>query len=153
MLENPSRPASGPGEMDNTTGAALRLLVVDDHPLFRAGLRHLLNLLGSELNVVEAGSGEEALACLDEDDAFDLVLMDLLMPGFSGFEALKEVCKRVPSVPVVVVSVKERPEDVRLAIESGAMGYIPKSSSPEVLINALKLVFSGGVYLPPNLLA
>ena len=155
MLNKPRRSV---GEAKMLFGAAsgpLKILIVDDHPLFRAGLRHLVSQLSDDLEILEAGNGEQALARLDDDGALDLdlVLVDLLMPGMDGLECLKLLCGRLPEVPVVVISVKERAEDVRYAIEAGAMGYIPKSSSPEVLVNALKLVLSGGVYLPPHLLS
>ena len=131
---------------------SLRLLVVDDHPLFRVGLWHLLNQLADNIQIVEASNVDQAKAQLADGSAFDIVLVDLLMPGMEGFENLKEICQMVGQTPVVVVSVKERAEDVRGAIDAGAMGYIPKSSSPQVLVQALKLVLSGGVYLPPHLL-
>ncbi len=139
--------------MDRVERSHLKLLVADDHPLFRAGLKHLLDRLADRVEIVEAGSADQAFEHLAAGDDFDLVLMDLIMPGMSGYESLRQICDRVPGTPVVVVSVKEGADDVRLAIDAGATGYIPKSSSPEVLINALKLVFSGGVYLPPNLLS
>ena len=130
----------------------LRLLVVDDHPLFRVGLWHLLNQLADNIEIVEASNVDQAKSQLVDGTDFDIVLVDLLMPGMEGFENLKEICQMVAQTPVVVVSVKERAEDVRGAIDAGAMGYIPKSSSPQVLVQALKLVLSGGVYLPPHLL-
>ena len=132
--------------------SSLRLLVIDDHPLFRAGLRHLLNELADQMEVVEAGDVDQGREVLAGDGVINLVLIDLLMPGMTGFESLRRFCNEFPQLPVVVVSVKERSEEVRLAIDAGAKGYIPKSSNPEVLLNALKLVISGGVYLPPNLL-
>ncbi len=138
--------------MERVDRSRLKLLVADDHPLFRAGLRHLLDRLADQVEIVEAGSADQAFEHL-AGDGFDLVLIDLIMPGMSGFESLRLICDQVPGTPVVVVSVKEGADDVRQAIDSGATGYIPKSSSPEVLVNALKLVFSGGVYLPPNLLS
>ena len=81
MLHNPSGPSATSDDSNQATATTLKLLVVDDHPLFRAGLRHLLTQLGSELEIAEAGSGDQALGCLEEDPAFDLVLVDLLMPG------------------------------------------------------------------------
>ncbi len=139
--------------MERVESSHLKLLVADDHPLFRAGLKHLLDRLADRVEIVETGSAEQTFEYLAASDDFDLVLIDLIMPGMSGFESLRQLCDQVPGTPVVVVSVKEGADDVRLAIDAGATGYIPKSSSPEVLINALKLVFSGGVYLPPNLLS
>lgn len=130
----------------------LRLLIVDDHPLFRVGLWHLLNQLAEEIQIVEASNVEQALDQLLNEPPFDIILVDLMMPGMGGFEDLRAICDKAVATPVVVVSVRERAEDVKSAINSGARGYIPKSSSPEVLVQALKLVLSGGVYLPPHLL-
>lgn len=129
----------------------VRLLIVDDHPLFRVGLWHLLNQLAEEIQIVEASNVEQALEQL-AGAPFDIILVDLMMPGMGGFEDLRSICEKAAGTPVVVVSVRERAEDVKNAITSGARGYIPKSSSPEVLVQALKLVLSGGVYLPPHLL-
>lgn len=130
---------------------AIRILVADDHPLIRAGIGHILGRLADDVVVTEAGNVEQSLSMLDSD-GFDLVLVDLMMPGMNGYEGLASIRARAGSAPVVVVSMKERSEDVRQSIEAGAVGYIPKSSEPEILINALKLVLSGGVYLPPNVL-
>ncbi|MGF1607911.1 MAG: response regulator [Kiloniellales bacterium] len=130
----------------------LRLLIVDDHPLFRVGLWHLLNQLAEEIQIVEASNVGQALEHLLAEPAFDIILVDLMMPGMSGFDDLRTICDKTVGTPVVVVSVRERAEDVKSAITAGARGYIPKSSSPEVLVQALKLVLSGGVYLPPHLL-
>lgn len=129
----------------------VRILVVDDHPLIRAGIGHILGRLADDVAVTEAGDVEQSLELLGANE-FDLVLVDLMMPGMNGFEGLASIRSMAGSAPVVVISMKERSEDVRQSIEAGAVGYIPKSSEPDILINALKLVLSGGVYLPPNVL-
>ena len=131
----------------------LRILVADDHALFRAGLRHLLKDSGGQPEIVEARDFQEAAQHLSQTEDFDLLLLDLNMPGMDGFTGLRQLCAQAPAVPIVVVSVRDRAEDVRKALAAGAMGYIPKSSTPEVMVSALQLVLSGGVYLPPNLLA
>lgn len=128
------------------------LLVVDDHPLIRAGMGHLLSRLAERVEIVEAGDVQKGLDVLSGNGKFDLILVDLLMPGMNGFEGLEKICRASGDSAVVVVSMKDRSDDVRKAIEAGAVGYIPKSSDPEVLLSALKLVLSGGVYLPPNVL-
>ncbi len=130
----------------------LRILVADDHALFRAGLRHLLTHFAGEPHIIEAHDFEETQRRLSEADSLDLLLLDLNMPGMDGIAAIRRLCKQAPDVPVVVVSVRDKAEDVRKALDAGAMGYIPKSSTPEVMVSALQLVLSGGVYLPPNLL-
>ncbi len=130
----------------------LRILVADDHALFRAGLRHLLKNSGADLQIEEAHDFEETAKRLLEIEHLDLLLLDLNMPGMDGFAGVRQLCQQAPDVPVVVVSVRDRADDVRSALDAGAMGYIPKSSTPEVMVSALQLVLSGGVYLPPNLL-
>ena len=133
--------------------APLRILVADDHALFRAGLRHLLKDSGTRLRIDEARDYEETARLLSEIEHLDLLLLDLNMPGMEGFASVHQLCQQAPDVPVVVVSVRDRADDVRQALDAGAMGYIPKSSTPEIMVGALRLVLSGGVYLPPNLLS
>ncbi len=130
----------------------MKILVADDHALFRAGLRCLLDRLGDQLEVSEAGTCDELIERLPGEDAYDLVLIDLMMPGVGTVAQGQEVCTGAGETPVVVISVRERAEDVHRAIKAGASGYVPKSSKPDVMINALKLVLSGGIYLPPNVL-
>ena len=129
----------------------MTLLLVDDHPLFRSGLTYLLRTLDDQVHVDEAGNCAQASA-LARERTYDLVLVDLKMPGVEGLEALSAIRKEFPASPVVVLSGEDDPLVVREAIESGAMGYIPKSSTPDVMIQALKLILAHGVYLPPNVL-
>jgi DNA-binding NarL/FixJ family response regulator len=131
---------------------SLKILLIDDHPLFRAGLKHLLDRMGEGLEIDEADNLEQGLERLTANGTIDLVLVDLMMPGMEGFEGIEALRQRAPDAPVVVISVKDRAEDVRRAMNAGAVGYVPKSSSPDVMIHALKLVLSGGMYLPPNVL-
>jgi DNA-binding NarL/FixJ family response regulator len=133
-------------------GAPLRILLADDHALFRAGLRHLLKDFGDRLQIEEAHDYDATVKRLSEVDDLDLLLLDLNMPGMSGMSAVEDLCALAPDVPIIVISVRETADDVRRAIDAGAMGYIPKSSTPEVMMSALQLVLSGGIYLPPNLL-
>jgi DNA-binding NarL/FixJ family response regulator len=130
----------------------VKILLVDDHPLFRGGLKYLLQSLDEHLELDEAGNCAQAEA-LASQRAYDLVLVDLKMPGVGGLDALTVVRAAFPSTPVVVVSGEDDPAVVRAAIECGAMGFIPKSSTPEVMIQALKLVLAHGIYLPPRVLA
>jgi len=136
----------------NIGDAPLRILLADDHALFRAGLRHLLTDFGDRLQIEEAYDYDNTAALLSELDDLDLLLLDLNMPGMRGIAAVEELCALAPDVPIIVISVRETPDDVRKAIDAGAMGYIPKSSTPEVMMSALQLVLSGGIYLPPHLL-
>jgi len=130
----------------------INILVVDDHQLFREGLRFILEGLGQNVTVVEAKSFGQVRRFTGKQRKFDLVIADLLLPGEDGFEGLKELRKFLPDAPVVVVSMLEDRNDVIRALDCGASGFIPKSSSSEVMLSALRLVFAGGVYLPPALL-
>jgi len=130
----------------------MRLLIVDDHPLFREGLKFLLHGLDSGIELDNAGDCAEAFSLLDKQ-RYDLILLDLNLPGRSGLEALSEIRKSYGNSPVVVLSGEDSPKKVTTAIDGGAMGFIPKSSTPEELIEALRLVLAGCVYLPPRSLA
>src|SRR5262249_21519835 len=125
----------------------MNVLLVDDHALFREGLKFLLGSLDAALRVDEAGDCAKALEHAAAR-GYDLVLLDLKMPGTAGLDALQAL----RDAPLVVLSGEDSPGVVRAAIERGAMGFIPKSSTPEVLIQALRLVLARGVYLPPAVL-
>lgn len=124
----------------------MRILIVDDHDLFRKGLRHLLSGFDAELEITEAADCAQAIAVAGE--AFHLVLLDLHMPGLSGLEALHSLRTAFESSPIVVLSGEDDPRQVRRAIDAGAAGFIPKSSTPDVLRSALRLVLADEVYLP-----
>jgi len=130
----------------------LKVLVVDDHPLIREALRQVLRALAKNIELLEAGSATEALAAADKCDGLDLILLDLTLPGRDGYEVLRELRERYPAYPVVVLSASDQSEVVMRALDAGAMGFIPKTSSNEVLLGALRLVLSGGVYLPAEVL-
>jgi len=125
----------------------MHILLIDDHVLFREGLKFLLRSLDAALEVDEAGDCAKALEHAAAR-AYDLVLLDLKMPGVAGLDALAALRDAIPAAPLVVLSGEDNPGVVRAAIERGAMGFIPKSSTPEVLIQALRLVLARGVYLP-----
>jgi len=126
----------------------MKILLVDDHPLFIEGISGVLCKLDKNLSILTSGSCEEALALTKDDDDIDLVLLDLNLPGMSGLDGLTLLRHQLPATPVVLLSASEDRQKVLAAIESGAKGYIPKSASSDIIINALKLVLSGGVYLP-----
>lgn len=130
----------------------MKVLVVDDHPLICEALRQVLRALDRNIELLEASNGERALAEADRSDSLDLILLDLALPDADGFEVLRELRERHPSFPVVVLSASENADIVIRALDTGAMGFIPKTSSNEVLLGALRLVLSGGVYLPAEVL-
>ena len=130
----------------------MRVLVVDDHTLFRQGLRFMLINLCQDVLVVESGSCEEACKFAGEEGTFDLILLDLQLPGISGLRAVAEIRTTFPSARLVVLSGDTSPQSVDASIEAGAMGYVPKTVTSDVLLSALRLILSNGVYLPAEIM-
>lgn len=130
----------------------MKILEADDHPLVRTGIRQILSELDDAVEFLEAGSLPEVLEILQATPDLDLILLDLAMPGMDGFEGYYRIEACNPAVPVAILSASENPKDVRIAIEAGAAGYIPKSSSPELMLTALRLILAGDVYVPGKLL-
>lgn len=131
----------------------MQVLLIDDHPLFRQGLRSLIERMDPKARVVEAESCEAALDAGERArPGFDLILLDLSLPGMNGLEAIAGFRARFPTTPVVVISATHDAVRVRQAIERGAQGFIPKSTPPDVLMSALRLIFSGGVYVPASVM-
>jgi DNA-binding NarL/FixJ family response regulator len=130
----------------------VKLLIVDDHPLFRDGLSALLRQASLDNFVTQAPSTEDALNLADEQ-IFDAVFMDLVMPGLSGEAAVREFARRHPDLPVIVLSSSESAADVRRVLNAGASGYIPKSATAQTVVSALQLVLSGNIYVPPLLVS
>jgi DNA-binding NarL/FixJ family response regulator len=131
----------------------VRVLIVDDHPLFRQGMKALLLGLDATIDCSEAGTVEMAVQLGLDGACFDLVLLDLGLPGLRGLDALAEIKRAFDSAAVVVVSGEEAPSLVRDAISAGAAGYVPKSTDPSVTLQALRLVIANGTYLPPIAIA
>jgi DNA-binding NarL/FixJ family response regulator len=127
----------------------VKILVVDDHPLILEALHHVLRQLDGEVEVYDARTAEDGRHLVADHPDAGLLLLDLTLPGADGFSLLEELRAEHPAMPVVVISASDRREDILRAIDLGAMGYIPKSSSNQVTLQALRLVLSGGVYLPP----
>lgn len=130
----------------------MKILLADDHVLFREGMRHVLAQLGEDVEIVEAGDCAQTLAAIDAHADFTLVLLDLDMPGEGGFAALDTLSEQHAALPIVVLSGSEERRDMRRALDGGAMGFIPKSATAPVMLSALQLVLAGGVYVPPALL-
>ena len=135
-----------------TENPVFRIIVADDHALVRGGLVQLVKLVEENVEIIESNDFNQTLELLANDQAIDLLLLDLLMPGMNGMESIKQICIDSPDVPVIVVSARENVAAIRNALAAGAVGYIPKTSSPDVMMSAIKLVLSGGVYVPPHVL-
>jgi DNA-binding NarL/FixJ family response regulator len=127
----------------------MKVLLIDDHPLILQALQSVIQGLGSDTTVVGAGSARVARDTLKADPDFDLVLLDLQLGDADGFDVLVEFRSKYPALPVVVVSASDRTSDVIRAIDLGAMGFVPKRASNDTLFEALHMVMSGGIYVPP----
>jgi two-component system, NarL family, nitrate/nitrite response regulator NarL len=130
---------------------AMKLLVVDDHPLFRDGLAALLRQANPDTQVFQASDSEAGMEMALATGDLDAVFVDLMMPGLAGEAAVKEFARRRPELPVIVLSSSENPSDVKRVLNAGALGYIPKSASAQTVLSALQLVLTGNIYVPPLL--
>lgn len=130
----------------------MKVLLADDHALFREGVRLVLeSLVEGPLEVVEASDYIQALAAIRADDSIDVGLVDLNMPGMDGFSGIEALKRASPDLHLVVVSASEQPRDVRRALDSGAHGYITKSSPSAAMLEAIRLVLTGETFISPGL--
>ena len=129
-----------------------RYLIVDDHPLFREALQSALRLVHADADIFEATSIEGALDVIAAHEDFDLALLDLSLPGTTGFSGLIRVRTSYPKLPVIVVSGHEEPALVREAMSLGIAGYVPKSTSRKELAFAISEVLNGSIYVPKSYL-
>lgn len=127
-----------------------RLVIADDHPLFRGALREAVTGLFQNADIAEAGSFDETSKLLEHDDEVDLILLDLTMPGVRGFSGLMYLRAQHPSVPVVVVSANDDPATIRRCMAFGASGFIPKTLGIDQMRDAIGRVLGGGVWIPPD---
>ena len=127
----------------------MKVLLIDDHPLILSALQTVIQGLGDDVTVTGANSAAVARETLRQSSDFDLVLLDLSLGDANGFDVLAEFRQQYPALPVVVVSASDRSSDVIRAIDLGAMGFVPKRASNEALFDALRMVMSGGIYVPP----
>jgi len=130
----------------------MKILLVDDHALFRDGMRYVLQQLPEEVEILEAGNFHDGLKLAMQHPELDLALLDLNMPGSEGPISIRFFHQRYPHIPVVVVSGEEGRGYMEKVMNYGAMGFISKSSTAAVMLSALNLVLSGGVYIPLQLL-
>ncbi len=130
----------------------MKILLADDHTLFREAMLHPLRQLDTNAEIFQAGTATQALAIAHEKSDLDLVLLDLNMPGMDGLTAVMTFRDRFPDLPLVVLSANEEHDNIQAVLDAGAMGFVPKSSSTQVMLGALRLVLSGGPYIPPMLL-
>jgi DNA-binding NarL/FixJ family response regulator len=127
-----------------------RLVIADDHPLFRGALREAVSGIFSRADIGEAATFEEVTELLERDAEVDLILLDLRMPGVRGFSGLMYLRAQYPSVPIVVVSANDDPAVIRRCMEFGASGFFPKTLGADALRGAIARVLSGDVWTPPD---
>lgn len=150
--------------MDNRKGAWLpeaaqgrisagmtKILIVDDHPMFREALRSAMQLALADVEIFETGSIDAACDLIRTEKGIEIVLLDLVLPGISGFEGLILLRTRFPRIPIMIVSGLDDPKIVHEAIRLGAAGFVPKSMNKAILAEALSEVLSGAVYVPSHL--
>jgi DNA-binding NarL/FixJ family response regulator len=131
----------------------LRVLLADDHALFRDGMRYVLQQLSEQVDILCAGNFAETLSQAETHPDIDLALMDLNMPGSEGVASIRIFHHRFPAIPLVVISGSEQRTEIECVMEYGAMGFISKMSSGKVMVSALRMVLGGDIYYPPQLMA
>jgi DNA-binding NarL/FixJ family response regulator len=132
----------------------MKCLIIDDHVLIRDALRGvLIELKGVATVILEAPDSRRAVQLLEQNPDVELILLDLSLPDRSGFEVLVELSEHHPTISVVVLSAQNDRESVAKALDLGALGFIPKSSPRDLMLSAFNVIFAGGLYIPPEILA
>ena len=130
-----------------------RVLIADDHPLYCDALRAVVPQACPGAVIGEATSQQEVLAAVNDGPPFDLVLLDLNLPGATGLSCLAALRRASPTTPIVVVSAVDDPKIMQDVIMGGASAFVPKSAPGQVLINALRVILAGGTYMPTGIVA
>lgn len=130
----------------------MRVLLIDDHTLFRDGLKILLGNIDQFNEVLDVASGQAAISLIDEDDDIDVVLLDYELGDMSGLDVLEHIKLESPEIPVIMLSAHEDAGLIQTLLAKGASGFITKTSTSDVMLSAISLVVSGGVYVPPAIL-
>jgi two-component system invasion response regulator UvrY len=128
----------------------IKILIADDHPIVRAGFKQVISDMPDMLVADEAGNGQEVLQLIGKKD-YDLVLLDISMPGRSGLEILKDLKSEKPKLPVLILSIYPEEQYAIRALRAGASGYMTKASAPNELILAIRKISEGGKYISASL--
>src|SRR5215207_4152492 len=131
----------------------MKFLLIDDHALIREALQHVLKELACDAHILEASNCRQAQILIEQNADLEVILLDLNLPDGNGFNLLTQVHEHSPQISIVVLSASTDRDDVLRALNLGAVGFIPKSGQRAVMLAALELVLSGGVYIPPEILA
>jgi DNA-binding NarL/FixJ family response regulator len=130
----------------------MKILLADDHTLLRAGLHHVLHQLAADVVILEASTFTEARKIIAAHPDLDLAIFDLYMPDGEGPTTLATITQRYATLPVVVLSASEKHDDMQRVFAAGALGFIPKTTTPAIVLIALRLVLAGGLYVPPEMI-
>jgi len=128
----------------------IKILMADDHGIVREGLKHLFALTADIAVVAEAVNGGQVLERLQQGD-FDVILLDMSMPGVSGVNLITRIRSHSPHIPILVLSMHNEPQIARRALNAGAAGYLTKDGEPEILLTAVRKVAQGGCFIDPAL--
>lgn len=129
----------------------MQILIVDDHQLFLDGIRHILNKLDPEATVTETTRADQAIEILESGEDFDLVLIDLSMPGMDGISILQRMQARGVWLPLVVISAEQDIRTIKGVLEMGALGFIPKTHNSQQMLAALTRILDADIYIPPEI--
>ncbi|MDX2506549.1 MAG: response regulator transcription factor [Gammaproteobacteria bacterium] len=129
----------------------MKILIADDHALFRQGMIYILSEMNPDVRILQAATSNQAIQIAENDPNLALILMDLWMPDMDGIDAMRVIQIKVPTIPVVILTASESRLDMKQALDAGAMGYVAKSVTASIMTSAIKLVLSGGIYIPPAL--
>jgi DNA-binding NarL/FixJ family response regulator len=129
----------------------MKILIVDDHQLFREGLVYILKGLEQGVTILQTANYDGALEVMDEHADLDMVLLDLRMPGLDGYSLLETARISYPKLPIAVLSASRDRKEIQRAIDLSAVGFIPKDTSGKLLLNAVRMMLDGGMYLPPEM--
>ncbi len=130
----------------------MKFLIVDDHALIREALRAVLKELKREAVIFEASNGRQAVHIVEEHPDISLILLDINLPDRDGFSVLRELRDRYATIAIIIISSSIDQDAVKRAFKLGALGFITKTTAREVMLNAIELVFSGGIYIPSEIL-
>jgi DNA-binding NarL/FixJ family response regulator len=131
----------------------MKLILADDHTLFRNGLAMLFKSQCDECEIWEGDGLDAALAEATAHPDAEIALLDLNMPGMDGVQGIRRIKEACPALPVIILTGAEEPQKIQQVLAAGASGFIPKSSTPAVMLSAIRLVLSGGTYIPPQMLS
>jgi DNA-binding SARP family transcriptional activator/CheY-like chemotaxis protein len=153
-LPHPDRPSIAvlPISEHVSSEGRMKVLIIDDHTLIREALHTVLKQLKRETVIFEASSSRQAMHVVEGHPDLSLVLLDINLPDRDGFSVLGELRERYPTIGIIILSASDDQDQVKRAFSLGALGFIPKTTEREVMLNAIQLVLSGGIYIPSEIL-